>query len=141
MEKTEFSKIRRYLNKTQSQMAQLLGVSLKAIQSFEQGWRKIPTHIERQALFLLAMKQWPSKKAKPCWETKECSMKKKRNCPAWEFRAGHLCWFINGTSCSGEIRESWRKKMKICQQCVVFQAMSLPFRTMPEELISKVTQG
>ena len=141
MEKTEFSKIRRYLNKTQGQMAQLLGVSLKAIQSFEQGWRKIPTHIERQALFLVAMKKLPPIKAKPCWKTRKCSVETKRNCPAWEFQAGHLCWFINGTSCNGEIQENWRKKMKICQQCVVFQAMSLPFRTMPEELISKVTQG
>ena len=54
MEKEEFSTARQYLGKTQSQMAQVLGVSLKAIQSFEQGWRNIPVHIERQVLFLLA---------------------------------------------------------------------------------------
>jgi len=140
MEKKEFSKIRLYLGKTQGQMAQLMGVSLKAIQSFEQGWRKIPVHIERQALFLLAMKKLPPKKAKPCWETQKCPVETKRTCPAWEFRAGHLCWFINGTICNGEIQESWRKKMKICQQCVVFQAMFPSLRIMPEELISRVTQ-
>ena len=136
MENKEFSKIRLYLGKTQGQIAQLLGVSLKAVQSFEQGWRKIPTHIERQALFLLAMKKLPPKKAKPCWETQECPVETKRNCPAWEFRAGHLCWFINGTICNGEIQESWQKKMKICRQCVVFQTMFPPLRTMPKELIS-----
>jgi len=140
MEKKEFSKIRLYLGKTQSQMARLLGVSQKAIQSFEQGWRKIPTHIERQALFLLAMKKLPPKKGKPCWETQKCSTQTKRNCPAWEFRAGHLCWFINGTICYGEIQESWRKKMKICRQCAVFQAMFPLFGTMPEGSVSKVTQ-
>jgi DNA-binding XRE family transcriptional regulator len=54
VEKKEFSTARQYLGKTQSQTAQLLGISLKAIQSFEQGWRNIPVHIERQVLFLLA---------------------------------------------------------------------------------------
>ncbi len=66
MKKSEFSTIRRYLGKTQSEMAQLLGVSSKAIQSFEQGWRNIPVHAERQALFLLALKKL-RKKDRLCW--------------------------------------------------------------------------
>src|SRR4030042_4563554 len=136
MEKKEFSKIRLYLGKTQGQMAQLLGVSPKAVQSFEQGWRKVPTHIERQVLCLLAMKKAPPKKAKLCWETEKCPLETRRNCPAWEFRAGHLCWFINGTICNGEIQESWQKKMKICRQCVVFQTTFPLVRTMPKKLIS-----
>ncbi len=45
------------LGKTQSQLARLLDTSLKAIQSFEQGWRSIPVRIERQVLFLLASKK------------------------------------------------------------------------------------
>ena len=53
MDKKEFSQIRHHLGKTQRQMAQLLGTSPKAIQSFEQGWRNVPVHIERQALFLM----------------------------------------------------------------------------------------
>lgn len=123
MEKRDFSKIRLYLGKTQNQMARLLGVSLKAIQSFEQGWRNIPVHIERQVLFLLAMKKSAPKRVIPCWVIKKCPKEKKRNCPAWEFQAGHLCWFINGTICYGEAQESWRKKMEMCQQCTVFQTM------------------
>ena len=51
----EFSKIRGILGKTQKKLAQLLWVSVKAIQSFEQGWREIPPHIERQMLFLYIM--------------------------------------------------------------------------------------
>ena len=72
MGKKEFSTARQYLGKTQSQMAQLLGVSLKAIQSFEQGWRNIPVHIERQVLFLLALKT-PPKKVRPCWVIRKLS--------------------------------------------------------------------
>jgi len=131
MENKEFSGIRLSLGKTQVQMAHLLGVSLKAVQSFEQGWRKVPAHIERQALFLLTMKKLPPKKAKPCWETLKCPVETKRNCPAWELRAGHLCWFINGTICNGESQKSWQKKMTICRQCVVFQTMIPPVRAMP----------
>ena len=123
MGKKEFSKIRRHLRKTQSQLAQLLGTSLKAIQSFEQGWRNIPVHTERQLLFLLGLKKSPREKNRRCWVIRKCPMETRRNCPAWEFQAGHLCWFINGTICNGEVQESWRKKMKICQQCKVFRTM------------------
>lgn len=41
MDKMEFSIIRRTLGKTQKEVAQLFGISLKAVQSFEQGWRRI----------------------------------------------------------------------------------------------------
>ena len=140
MDKKEISGIRLYLEKTQGQMARVLGVSLKAIQSFEQGWRKIPTHVERQALFLLAMKTSPRKKAKPCWETIKCPMATRRDCQAWEFRAGHLCWFINGTICQGRAQQSWRKKMAICRRCAVFQDMVPSLRAQTEELTSLGTQ-
>ena len=56
MNKNRFAKIRAYLWKTQRQMAQLMGTSVKAIESFEQGWRNIATHIERQMYFLLSQK-------------------------------------------------------------------------------------
>jgi len=49
--KGEFAGIRGYLGKTQKELAQTPRNSLKAIQSFEQGWRRIPVHVERQALF------------------------------------------------------------------------------------------
>ncbi len=123
MGKQEFSTARQYLGKTQRQMAQLLGVSLKAIQSFEQGWGNIPVHTERQVLLLLALKKSRPKMAKPCWVRLNCPMETKHNCPAWEFQAGHLCCFINGTFCQGEVQESWREKMKVCRRCKVFESM------------------
>jgi DNA-binding XRE family transcriptional regulator len=122
MERKEFSEIRSGLGKTQRQMAQLLGTSLKAIQSFEQGWRNIPVHIERQVLFLLAMKRSPEKKNKPCWAVEKCPKETRENCPAWEFQSGNLCWFINGTICHGQRQKSWQEKMKICRECKVFSS-------------------
>src|SRR4030043_851691 len=121
MENKEFSKIRLHLGKTQGQMAQLLGTSLKAIQSFEQGWRKVPTHIERQVLFLLTLQNHKARQARPCWEMRKCSLETRRDCPAWEFNAGNLCWFINGTICQGKPKTSWSSKMKVCRKCEVFR--------------------
>ncbi len=123
MNKKEFSQIRQHLGKTQNQMAQLLGISLKAAQSFEQGWRSIPVHTERQVLLLLALKRSRNKRKKTCWGIRKCPMEIKRNCTAWEFQAGHLCWFINGTICQGKAQESWQRKMEICRQCEVFRSM------------------
>ena len=54
MDGKEFQYLRQKLQKTQKQMAQLLGVSLKAVQSYEQGWRNIPSQVERQVLLFLA---------------------------------------------------------------------------------------
>ena len=121
MNKTEFSTIRHHFGKSQLQISQLLGVSLKAVQSFEQGWRNIPVHIERQILFLLALRNNTHKKGKSCWVLKKCSKETRENCPAWEFNAGHYCWCISGTICQGKVQKSWQKKMKICRQCEMFQ--------------------
>ncbi len=123
MDKKEFSQIRANLGKTQNQMAQLLGVSSKAVQSFEQGWRNIPVYVERQMLFLLTMKRSHNRVNRPCWVIRNCPLEMRRNCPAWEFQSGHLCWFINGTICQGEVQESWQKKMKMCRQCEVFNTI------------------
>ena len=123
MEKKELAKIRNYLGKTQKQLAQLLGTSLKAIKSYEQGWRNIPAYIERQVLFLLVTKKSLDIRQKPCWEIIKCSMETRQNCPAWEFNAGYLCWFINGTVCEGKVQKDWNTKMKMCRQCKVLKSM------------------
>jgi hypothetical protein len=108
------------MNKTQKQMAQLLGTSIKAIHSYEQGWRLIPPHAERQMFFLLSNIKGIKKGQKSCWTIKKCPAKLKKQCPAWEFKAGKLCWFINGTICEGTAQKTWKEKMKICRSCDVF---------------------
>ena len=120
MDSNEFSEYRKRLEKTQKQMAQLLGTSLKAIHSYEQGWRTIPAHVERQVLFLISRLQQPKGRQKTCWQLKSCPTDRKKRCPAWEFKAGTLCWFINGTICDGNIHKTWREKMQVCNSCDVF---------------------
>lgn len=122
MQRKEFAQVRHHLGKTQKQLAELLGVSIKTIQSFEQGWRNIPTHTERQALLLLALKSSHLNNYRPCWKIRKCPVNIRKSCPAWEFKAGHMCWLINGTICHGEVQKSWKRKMQICRKCTIFKS-------------------
>ena len=124
MDSKEFSSFRKVLNKTQKQMAQLLGTSVKAIHSYEQGWRRVPAHAERQLFFLISRLR--GGKQKPCWVVKKCPPKRKINCPAWEFHAGKLCWFVSGTICEGKVHKNWNEKMKICRACEVLSSLTDP---------------
>ena len=119
----EFFQFRTRLNKTQKQMGQLLGTSIKAIHSYEQGWRSVPGHVERQVFFLASRKRGSQKGLKSCWVTKKCPTIRKKQCPAWEFRAGNLCWFINGTICEGEVQKDWKQKIKLCRKCEILRAL------------------
>jgi hypothetical protein len=121
MKPQELSSFRKWLGKTQKEMASLLGVSLKAIQGYEQGWRNIPVHAERQVLYLVWMKNTRDQKEVPCWDIINCPSHLREKCPAWEFRIGNLCWFVNGTLCKGRTQGSWKEKIKICKRCKVFK--------------------
>jgi transcriptional regulator with XRE-family HTH domain len=123
MESNEFVEARKKLGKTQKEMANLLGTSVKAVRSYEQGWRAVSTHVERQVFFLLSRLNTSKSAQKPCWVIKKCPPPRRNKCPAWEFQAGKLCWFINGTICDGEAQANWRAKMKICRKCVVLSKL------------------
>ena len=121
MEKEEFVEVRTKLDKTQKEMSQLLGVSVKAIYSYEQGWRSVPTHVERQMFFLLSRKRNSREATKQCWVIKKCPPKQRKQCPAYEYNAGRFCWLVNGTICECKAQKNWKEKMKICRECEVMQ--------------------
>ena len=123
MDKREFFYIRKQLNKTQKQMAEILGASIKAIHSYEQGWRTIPLYVERQLFFLLSRVRKQNGTIKDCWKIKKCPSSRKKRCPAWEFKSGKLCWFINGTICEGTVQKSWQEKIKTCRSCEVWESL------------------
>ena len=102
-------------------MSQLLGASITAVHSYEQGWRNIPGHVERHLLFLASRKHYGGKPPKPCWTQLDCPRERRERCPAWELRSGDACWLINGTVCHGEAQNTWRKKMQVCRKCSVLQ--------------------
>lgn len=53
MSGADFARLRASLGKSQRELAGLLGLSLKAVESYEQGWRNVPSHVERLLYFLL----------------------------------------------------------------------------------------
>lgn len=123
MDTVEFNGLRRRLAKTQKQLGELLGTSLKAVQGYEQGWRRIPAHVERQLLFLAWRRERLDSRSAPCWRQLDCSPRRRERCPAHEFQAGTLCWFINGTVCHGTVQSTWTEKMAICRTCPVFKPL------------------
>ncbi len=123
MDSEKFLLARKKLGKTQKQLAELLGASLKAVHSYEQGWRSVPAHVERQLFFLVSTKRGNQKGRKSCWVIKKCPPDRKKECPAWEFQAGRLCWFINGTICEGVVQKDWHTKMKVCRNCEVLSSL------------------
>ncbi len=123
MDRQEFIQARLFLGKTQVQLAQLLSVSPKAIQSFEQGWRSIPIHAERHLLFILFEKRSTGRRKRACWVVRKCPIETRRKCPAWELKLGDVCWFINGTICHGEVQQNWQRKMRLCRQCEVLRSI------------------
>ena len=122
MNSKEFGKIRSFLGKTQEQLAQLLCVSNKAIQSYEQGWRKVPPAIERQLLLFSGTKRSQGAIGKPCWEIKNCPDEWRVKCIVWELKIRQFCWSMNGTYCEGQLRQSWDDKIKICRDCEVYKS-------------------
>lgn len=123
MDNNEFIATRHNLGKTQKEMAELLGVSLRSIHAYEQGWRKVPATVERQILLLVFLKA-NSRDLRPCWELEECPDEKREKCTAWEFQAGTLCWFINGTICQGKVDQYWDEKLQRCRECQVFRPVN-----------------
>jgi DNA-binding XRE family transcriptional regulator len=122
MDRRRFSEIRRNLDKSQSQLAKLLCISTKTVQSFEHGLRKIPPNIERQMLLLSSLKKASRDNAMAaCWDIANCPTEWRESCIVWELQARHYCWFLSGTFCQGKHQGNWSKKIEICRQCKVFQ--------------------
>jgi DNA-binding XRE family transcriptional regulator len=120
MQSKDFIKIRNVLGKTQEQLAQALCISIKTVQSFEQGWRKVPAYVERELLLLFSLKTHLNVNTRSCWNIKKCPAEWKEKCIIWELKVGHLCWFLSGTFCEGKFHKSWGNKIKLCRKCEVY---------------------
>jgi DNA-binding XRE family transcriptional regulator len=114
-----FSRLRAVTHKSQKDMAAMLGISRKAVESYEQGWRKIPATVERM-LYYIAFKLNGSEvlDGSTCWEARACSDSTKTNCPAWVSREGRYCWFITGRLCAAARAAS--DPDTYCFECPVF---------------------
>jgi DNA-binding XRE family transcriptional regulator len=109
---------REQLGVTQQELADLLGVSVRTVQSCEQGWRKPSAALEKSLLLLhLASRQGADLSSQVCWEQVPCPQEDQQRCLAHRARQGHLCWLLSGTSCRGQKIGTWEAKKRVCGEC------------------------
>jgi hypothetical protein len=91
------------------------------MQSYEQGWRRIPDNIEKQVFFYLSrLNRKIQTSSRDCWKIKKCAPELRKGCLAEELGAGEECWFVSGNQCEGSSLKSWSEKRKVCFRCDVF---------------------
>lgn len=122
MSGAEFARLRASLGKSQKELAGLLGVSLKAVESYEQGWRNVPAHIERILYFLLfKLNESDIEAEEPCWDSMNCPEEKRSKCVAYVAKEGRFCWFFTGRLCAAAKSEDPADRG--CYSCSVFSRM------------------
>ena len=123
--------VRDALGKSQGELAKLLGASKRAVQSYEQGWRPVPAHIQKSAALLLFL-NWRrnqfllGRKCSPCWVIRKCTAAVRAKCSVFKFGAGDLCWLLTGARCHGRTEKSWEAKMARCRSCEVMRQWLKP---------------
>lgn len=110
---------RKSLNVNQKELANLLGVSVRAVQSYEQGWRPIPQYIQKLTMLMLFLRHSRGKKIPLCWKVMDCPKDRRQSCPSKQHANGRLCWIILGTTCGGKTHKTWDEKMEQCSKCPV----------------------
>lgn len=138
MENLDLKSIRESLGLTQAEFATMLGYSVRAIQSCEQGWRKPSPALEKMALLMyVAHQQGDAFEGQYCWEAVQCSPLVREGCVAYTTRQGHLCWFLTGNvACARTRLRSWDEKKAICLECPFFQQM-LAGPPAPEDILEE----
>ncbi len=119
--------LRTELGHSQREMAGVLGVSTKAIQSYEQGWRQTPPHVEQMVLLQAILRRHPDFRKIPwCWRLNKCSLETRRSCPSAKLKLPGFCWFITGTLCHGAPAGAWAAKRERCLGCQVMKGLLEP---------------
>jgi hypothetical protein len=122
MDKAAFAATRSLLGKSQRELAELLGLSLKAVESYEQGWRSVPSNVERMLYYLLfKLNQKAFETEVPCWAATSCSEERRGHCVAYVAQEGHFCWFFTGGLCaSAKAFGTSGGETRHCYGCAVF---------------------
>ncbi len=113
-------RLRKLLGTTQGELAAALGISLKAVQSYEQGWRNIPPRVIKQLLTLVVMHRADKMRGEPCWSIRGCDPLLSANCPARKLTQGYYCWTVSSKACA-DVRGDDDPTVLGCLDCPVVQ--------------------
>lgn len=116
--------IRTKVGLAQAEFADILGVSVRTIQSCEQGWRTPSPSVEKSALLLLMIHLHGSEVGSHvCWDAIGCSESERESCLVYQGKQGHLCWLLSGHICKGIRLRSWTDKKQLCKECEFFNEL------------------
>ena len=116
--------IRKELGMSQAELADMIGVSLRTVQSCEQGWRNPGPAVEKAAILLLLAKRHGAEFGmRVCWDTVNCPGEDRMGCLVYQSRQGHLCWLLSGNICQGKRMRTWQDKKAICTDCSFFRQL------------------
>lgn len=119
--------LRTQLGQSQKQIADTLGISKKAVQSYEQGWRTAPSHVEQMVLLQAILARHADLRKVPhCWQVNKCSAETRRKCPSAKVRTPGFCWMLTGNLCQGQPMGNWEAKRAHCLECNVMKALLEP---------------
>ena len=115
--------IRAILGRTQKEMSVALGIAEKTVQSYEQGWRDVPSRVMIQLLVLLALYRRQTMDDVPCWEIRECSPEQREQCASFQVSRGQFCWFVGAAHCHPRNRDGDPGPILPCMQCPVIKRL------------------
>jgi DNA-binding transcriptional regulator YiaG len=128
-------RIREVIGRTQAELGATLGVSAKAVQSWEQGWREVPDRVMTQLLVLLALYRRHTMEEVPCWEVRRCPAGSRDRCSAFAIGRGQFCFYIGSKECAPDAagREADAGDGLPCLRCsVVHRLLRGPAHASPE---------
>jgi len=126
-DRPDIKAIREELGISQSTLASYLGVSVRTVQSCEQGWR-CPSEVVKKSLLLLLIthRRRAELTVLHCWDYIQCMDEQRERCFIYQSRQGHLCWFLLGNQCMRQPNKGWRAKKEMCRCCTFFQTLIRP---------------
>jgi DNA-binding XRE family transcriptional regulator len=113
-----FLALRARLGLTQAEMARVLGISRKAIESYEQGWRNVPRSVFNELIAIRCAQSGHDGCARPCWQIVKCSSADRAQCLAFHLTQGRLCWLVAQNNCRKH-RLARRDDLAACLSCAV----------------------
>ena len=117
---TNLRSVREALRKSQAELADLLGLSVRAIQSYEQGWRRTPLGVQKMTLLLLCLQRRNGRALpSPCWVTRGCDAETRAACSSREFGGGRFCWLFSSATQRCKASDGSDGSLEPCLRCPV----------------------
>ena len=129
----DLKRLRGSMQWTQEETGHFLGLSEKALQSYEQGWRRVPESVWKELLTLVAIQRGYPRGYRRCWEIIGCPVPSRASCFCAGKMAGLFCWMTATTNCHF-FHPELKKSMLTCVRCpVTAQFLNAPAAARPRQ--------